>query len=107
MSDELNELDFTIEMNAEGIGPGLEADLFAIADARLRELAGDKNDMIGAAVNIRQPAAGETPPLHEVTVVAYTRPKHVAATEKQRNVIGALKGALDAVERQIKQKREN
>lgn len=102
--DDLNELDFTIEFNSP-LNDALEADLFAEADRRLRELAEGRDDMRGAAINIR--AAGKTEQLNllEATVVAYVRPANVAATEKDHDAMRALKGALSAVERQIHDKR--
>jgi ribosome-associated translation inhibitor RaiA len=99
------ELAFTIEFNAEGLGQDMETALFDEADGRLRELARGHNDLTGAAINIRVPAHEETPPLYQVTVVVYARPKQVAATEKRDTPTGALKGALSAVERQIREKR--
>ncbi|HEX6385915.1 MAG TPA: hypothetical protein VF177_14690, partial [Anaerolineae bacterium] len=63
------------------------------------------NDLTGAAINMRQPAKGETSFLHEATVVVYCRPQNIAATEKKDNPTAALKGALSAVERQVREKR--
>jgi ribosome-associated translation inhibitor RaiA len=100
------ELDFTLEFNSDVTNGTLENELFVEADRRLRELAEGHDDLIGAAINIRTPAQAETPPLYEATVVAYVRPENLAATEKSPDVYAALKGALDAVERQIRQKRE-
>lgn len=80
--------------------------MFAEADSRLRELAGDHNDLTGAAINVRQPAQKQTSFIYEVTVVVYARPKHIAATEKEADPITALKNALNAVERQVRKKRE-
>jgi ribosome-associated translation inhibitor RaiA len=100
------ELDFTIEFNSDVTDGAVENELFVEADGRLHELAEGHNDLTGAAINIRTPAQAETPPLYEATVVAYVRPENIAATEKAPDVYTALKGALDAIERQIRQKRE-
>lgn len=102
----MNELDFTIEMDAEGIPRETEAEMFREADTRLRELAGDHDDMTGAAINARRIAHGGTPHLFEVTIALYIRPEHMAATEKQADPMTAMKGALDAIERQVRQKRD-
>ncbi len=102
----VEELDFTIELNAEGLSDRLEAQLFTEADSRLRELASDHNDLTGAAINIRQPAKAETAFLHEVTVVVYSRPEHIAATAKEADPIIAMNDSLSAVERQVREKRE-
>jgi ribosome-associated translation inhibitor RaiA len=69
-------------------------------------LAEGHDDLIGAAVSIEEPARGENTYLYEATVVAYTRPNNIAGTEKAEQPIQALRGALDAVERQVREKRE-
>lgn len=102
----MEELDFTIEFNSQGLSDQLEAEMFAEADSRLRELAGDHNDLTGAAINVRRPAKTETSFIYEVTVVVYARPKHIAATEKEDDPVIALKNSLNAVERQVRKKRE-
>lgn len=101
----MNELDFTIEFNSEDLSEAVEEALFAEADRRLRKLAEGHTDLTGAAINVRQPAKGQTAYLHEATVVVYCRPENIAATEKQENAMPALKGALSAVERQVREKR--
>lgn len=102
----MNELDFTIEFNSDLDDPSLDEALFLEADSRLQELAEGHQDLTGAAVTIRKPVKAETPPLHEATVVAYVRPNNVVGKEKQESAVGALKGALNAVERQIREKRD-
>jgi ribosome-associated translation inhibitor RaiA len=101
----MEELDFTLEFNSAGVNEATETELFDQADERLRALKGDHKDMIGAAVNIREPAHGETSHLFEATVVVYIRPENIAATEKADNPTAALKGALTAVERQVREGR--
>lgn len=102
----MEELDFTIEFNSQGLSDQVEAEMFAEADSRLRELAGDHNDLTGAAINVRRPAKTETSFIYEVTVVVYARPKNIAATEKETDPIIALKNSLNALERQVRKKRE-
>ena len=101
----MDELDFTLELNSEDLNKKAEYDLYTQADERLRELAADHRDMTGAAINVRRPASGETSYLHEVTVVIYIRPEQIAATEKDSSPEMALKGALDAAERQVRKRR--
>lgn len=101
----MQELDFTIEFNSNLEDPSVEDALFVEADDRLRALAAGRDDLIGSAVTIRRAARGQTPRLFEATVVAYIRPENIAATEKADNPESALKGALDAVERQVREKR--
>jgi ribosome-associated translation inhibitor RaiA len=102
----MDELDFTIEFNSDLQDDAAEASLMSIADSQLRELASGHDDITGAAVNIRKPAKRETAPIHKATVVVYARPENIAATEKDNTPTGALQGALDAVERQVRKKRE-
>ena len=102
----MNELDFTIEFNSDLEDVSFEERLFLEADSRLRALAKGHTDITGAAVTIRKPAEAQTAPLFLATVVAYVRPANVVGKEKQDNAIGALKGALDAVERQVRDKRD-
>ena len=102
----MNELDFTLELNSETLNKEAEYDLFVAAETRLKELAEGHNDLTGAAINIRRIAGVEKPSLHEVTVVVYGRPQQIAATEKNANPPFALNKALDAAERQIRERRE-
>lgn len=101
----MDELDFTIEFNSDLEDAQREDDLFLEADRRLRELAEGHSDIVGANVIVRKPAKAETTPLHEATVVAYVRPNNIVGKEKQGTAVGALKGALSAVERQVREKR--
>lgn len=103
----MNMLDFTLELNSETLDADEEMALFTEADSRLRALAKGHDDLVGAAVSIRQPAKNpETPFVYEVTVVAYTRPENTAATKKEEDPMTSLKEALSAIERQIRQTRE-
>lgn len=101
----MDELDFTMEFNSDLEDNLFEADLMEEADSRLRTLAEGHNDVTGAAVTVRQQAAQQTP-IYEVTVVAYVRPENVAGKEKDESPRMALRHALDAVERQVREKRE-
>lgn len=102
---DMNELDFTIEFNSDLTDKTFEGALMGQAESHLRELVGEHNDLTGAAVTVREQAAGQTP-IYEATVVAYVRPENIAAKEKDDSPQAALQGALDAVERQIREKRE-
>jgi ribosome-associated translation inhibitor RaiA len=100
-----DELDFTLEVNSEGLSQVEEGHLFAEADSRLRSLAKGRTDLIGAAVSLKKPAYRASSHFFEASVVDYVRPSNIAATEKEDGPMMALKGALDGVERQIRQKR--
>lgn len=101
----MNELDFTIEFNGEGLGESEEAAMFAEADTRLRELACEHNDMTGAAITIREPAQGAKAFLYEATISVHIRPEQLAVSKKHEDSLMALTDALDAVERQVREKR--
>ena len=104
--DEVNELDFTLELTSEHLNKDQELELFTTAEDRLLDLADGHTDMTGAAIMLRAPAHGETTPIHTANVVVYARPEHVNATEKAGDPFIALDNALDAVERQIRERRE-
>jgi ribosome-associated translation inhibitor RaiA len=103
----MTELDFTIEFNSSDLfSEELEHDLFLEADAQLRQLAEEQNDLRGAAINIRAAAQVDTNPLYEITIVVYARPNDIAATVKVHDPITGLKNALSAIERQVREKRD-
>lgn len=104
----MEELDFTFEFHTEvaDLRDVLEEELRGEARERLMALAEGHTDLIGASVVIEQPARAESAYLYEARVVVYSRPEHVAAVEKDASLEGALRGALDAVERQVRARRE-
>jgi ribosome-associated translation inhibitor RaiA len=59
--------------------------------------------MIGASVALEELTQEETPHVFEARVVAYIKPDNIAAIEKSDSALGALKGALSAVERQVRE----
>lgn len=61
--------------------------------------------MIGASAVVEQPVETETPYLYEARVTAYIKPDNLAAVEKADNSMSALKGALDALEQQVRELR--
>jgi hypothetical protein len=75
------------------------------AQARLRDLAWGHMDMIGASVSMEELTQAETPHVYQARIVAYIKPDNVVASEKDDTAPGALKGALDAVERQVRELR--
>jgi hypothetical protein len=78
----------------------------AKARQRMLALAEGHHDVIGASVALERPAVRESAYLYEARVVAFVRPDNVVAVEKADTPEGALKASLDAVERQVRQKRE-
>lgn len=71
---------------------------------RIRELAKGNTDITAAQVHIRKYGLNDDP--FEATVSASVRPAAIAATETGRSAEAALKGALDAFERQVRDQRE-
>lgn len=103
----MQELDFTIEFNDDDLlHESLERALFLEADQQLRALADEQSDLRGAAINIRAATQAESNPLYELTIVVYARPHNISATVKEYDPSSALKDALSAIERQVREKRE-
>jgi len=77
---------------------------YTLAVNRLSKLAEGHNDISGAVVNFKQPAKEhQTVYINEVTIVVYMGSDNIAATEKGEHFQSALNGALDAVERQVRE----
>jgi hypothetical protein len=91
--------------NEASLPDQVEADLWTEADRRLRALAEGHTDIVDAAVAVEELTGDTTPHLYEARVVVYIRPEDIVAVEKQETAEGALKGALDAVERQVRERR--
>jgi hypothetical protein len=108
MGEKMQESDFTFEFHTEipNIGDQFENRLRAQAERQLLALAEGHTDLTGASIALEKPAVAESAYLYEARVVVYARPDHVAAVEKDETIEGALSGALDAVERQVRERRE-
>jgi len=76
------------------------------AERRLETLRAGHTDITGASVALEELSHGETPHLYQARVVAYRRPDNIVAVEKEETATEALKGALDALERQVRADRE-
>ena len=101
--------DFYVDYDSEV--PDFTDDLKAEVEQRLRDLAGEDTDMVGAAVAVTAPGKGlekrgTEPFLYQARVVVYARPEDIAATKQDEAVPVALHEALSAVERQVRAKRE-
>ncbi len=97
-------LDFHLEFQSE-VEP-LEDAWITEAESRLRALAEGHDDMVGAAVGVEELTGAETPHRYQVRVVAYIKPENIVGIEKEETVDAALKGALTAVERQVRSHRD-
>lgn len=84
----------------------VDNDVEAKTERRLRDLADGHRDMIGASVAVEQPASGETGHLYRARIRAYVKQDTVVAVEKENSVRAALQGALNAVERQVREHRD-
>jgi ribosome-associated translation inhibitor RaiA len=96
--------DFSFEFHSDL--PNFDERLRIEAEERLRDLRAGHTDLIGAAVAVNRIAHGETPHWFRARVVAYARPENIVAVEKDEVAEVALKNALKAVERQVREKRE-
>ena len=84
-----------------------ENEFYTLAVDRLSKLAEGHNDISGGVVNFKQPAKGhQTSYIYEVTIVVYMGSDHIAATEKGEQFQPTLDGAVDAVERQVRELRK-
>lgn len=100
----LSKSDFHFEFHSEV--PHLASELIAEADSRLRELAAGHTDLVGAAVAVEELSQDKTPHCYRARIVVYVRPANLVAEERGESLEGALKGALEAIERQVRQRRD-
>ena len=104
MNDQTKQ-DFPIEFRSDV--ESAEYNFYVEIENNLRELAKGHHDIISAEAHLEKPVEGrETIPLYEATVTAYMRPNNIAATEKADDPMQALQGALKALGRQVRDKRE-
>ena len=103
----MDKTNFPIEFNNEiDDVKKSENEYYTLSVERLSKLAEGHNDISGGVVNLKQPSQGhETPHIYEVTIVVYMGSDHIAATEKGEQFQSTLSGALDAVERQVHERR--
>lgn len=104
----MDKANFPIEFNNEiDDVKKSENEFYTLAVDRLSKLAEGHNDISGAAVNLKQPAQGrQTSYVFEVTIIVYMGSNHIAATEIGEQFQSALDGALDAVEKQVRERRK-
>lgn len=104
----MDEMNFPVEFNNEiDDVKKSENEFYTLAVDRLSKLAEGHNDISGAVVNFKQPAQNrKTSYIYEITVVVYMGSDHIAATEKSEQFSATLNGALDGVERQVRERRK-
>ncbi|MCL4295556.1 MAG: HPF/RaiA family ribosome-associated protein [Anaerolineae bacterium] len=100
----MSRTDFHFEFHSQV--PYLAAELMAETESRLRELAEDHTDMVGAAAAVEELSRDQTPHCYRARIVVYIRPENIAAEEQGESLEGTLKEVLEAIERQVRQRRE-
>jgi len=107
MSENEKAYNFDFEFQSKlGEAGDLNEKLRSEAETRLHKLARGHSDLTGASVIIENiiPQA-PTPYLYRARVVAYIKPEYVDGTKEADTAMSAMKGALDAVERQVRETR--
>jgi ribosome-associated translation inhibitor RaiA len=101
-------MDIPIELHNAGIDrDDHDRQLYILAEERINQLAKGHSDITKAEITLTEPTKNNHMTyIVEATVVLYIRPTNISATETAGEPKIALKGALDAVERQVHQKRE-
>jgi ribosome-associated translation inhibitor RaiA len=106
MTEKAGNFDFEWQNKLGELGE-LEFKLRNEAEVRLQRLSRGHTDVTGASIILEHiDSAGANPYLYRARIVAYTRPEYIAGVKEADNAQAALKGALDAVERQVREKRE-
>lgn len=96
-------VDIPIEFTTDG--PELSVEIQDEIENRIFKLAKNHTDITGAAVAVSQPVEADIPFLIQARIIVYRRPKDVVANKEDETVYGALKGAMDAIERQVREHR--
>ncbi len=96
-------IEFPIELHADT--EGFTEDLQRKTRQRLLDLKGDHTDMVSATVTVDEIAKRQRPFRYEFKVILHMRPDRIVASEKSDNVRSAMKGALSALERQVRERR--
>ena len=105
MTEDKFNFDFKWQSKLGDIGD-MEDKLRNEAETRMRKLSKGHTDVTGVDIVLEQIVEAATPYLYRARVVAFTRPEYVAGVEEADTALAALKGALNAVERQVREKRE-
>jgi ribosome-associated translation inhibitor RaiA len=96
--------EFPIEYNTDV--PVFAKELQDEVEERLLSLAGDHTDLTGASIAVSQPAQRDVPFVYEARILVSMRREDVVGRETSDTLQGALKGALNAVERQVRERRK-
>lgn len=82
-----------------------DLELYDEVERRLNDLRTGNTDMTSASVNIRDANLGTESGV-ECTITVEVRPDAKASTVVAPNAMAAVKGALDGIERQVRDQRE-
>jgi ribosome-associated translation inhibitor RaiA len=105
----MEEISFPVEFHSEvdNVNQKQLTALYDHAVERLHHLAQGRNDISSAIVNFKQPAHGKgTAYVYEVTIIVNTDMENSIATQTGANLSGVVDGVLDAIERQVRERRK-
>jgi ribosome-associated translation inhibitor RaiA len=85
---------------------GVDDEFKRETEQRLRDLAADHTDIIGAAVALEKTVDTQSYDLFRVRIVTYKRPQDIVVTKEDEEPMLTLRQALDALERQVRSSRE-
>jgi ribosome-associated translation inhibitor RaiA len=107
-NQEMDPVGFTVDYNieVENLGEQVEAKLKADVEERLLKLCKGHTDLVSAAVALEVPAQRTTTFLYRARIVAYARPENIAGVAEEETPEAALRSALKAVERQVRERRD-
>jgi ribosomal subunit interface protein len=80
-------------------------DLREMVLERLDRLAKGHTDLVDASIVVETESKAETPHVFRARIVLHVRPSRIVGQEKDEQPVVALRGALQAVERQLREKR--
>ncbi|SRR5258706_2120654 len=111
MSSGTEGTDFPIELvvdveHRNPVGTQTKDAMNALAVKELNKLAKGHTDITGANITVKAPHENVNIPMFEATVTLTFSPNNVVATENAKDPLEALRNALHAVERQVRNKRE-
>lgn len=95
--------DFYVDYNIEVSDVGSE--FKRETEQRLRELASDHSDLIGAAVSLEKVVDTQTFDVYRVRIVVYKRPQDIVVTEQDPDPMVGLRDVLDTLEQQVRESR--
>ncbi|HSJ89405.1 MAG TPA: hypothetical protein VK909_19495 [Anaerolineales bacterium] len=96
--------DFYIDYNIDVTEAGEE--FKRETELRLRDLAADNSDVVGAAVALEKTVDTTSYDLYRVRIVLYMRPQDVVVTKEDEEPMLTLREVLDTLERQVRESRE-